>query len=214
LTRPSSMSAAGLHQDRQGRVASDTRDILRQLLKRHAPDVRRRIGRKIPRRWRSVLSVDDVMQQTYTDTYLSMERSVPLEERSFSAWLWKVAQYNLFSALRMLEAEKRGEGHCRLRPEDAEDSYVALCELLDAGATTPSRHAARNEARTALENALQRLPEPYRRVVQLFDLEERPMQEVAQTLNRSLGAAYMIRARAHHCLRTIMGGPSQYFSTP
>jgi DNA-directed RNA polymerase specialized sigma24 family protein len=44
----------------------------------------------------------------------------------------------------------------------------------------------------------------------MYDLEGRPVQEVAQALGRSPGAVYMLRARAHRRLSEIMGTASRY----
>jgi RNA polymerase sigma factor (sigma-70 family) len=78
--------------------------------------------------------------------------------------------------------------------------------------TTPSRQAARREAVEILERTLAKLPTDYAKVVRLYDLECRPIAEVARELGRSEGAVYMLRARAHEWLRETMGTESQFFS--
>ena len=72
--------------------------------------------------------------------------------------------------------------------------------------------AARNEAWAALKQAIRRLPEDYQQVVRMYDLEEQPVETVARVLQRSPGAVYMVRARAHRMLRDLLGGPSDYFT--
>ena len=195
------------------RSASGDRHALRTLLREHGPRIRRQLTGRIPKHFQSVLSVDDVMQQTYTDVFLNIGRFVPQQEGSFEAWVSRIANHNLIDALRMLEAEKRGADSRRVQPKTQEESFVALCEMLSAGLTTPSQHVARGEACSALRRALEQLPRDYRRIVHMSDLERRPMKEVAKALGRSPGAAYMIRSRAHHRLRELMGAPSEYFST-
>jgi RNA polymerase sigma-70 factor, ECF subfamily len=192
--------------------SGDTR-ALRKLLEEHAPAVRKWLAGKIPHRWQSVLSVDDVMQQTYTDAFLDIKGFVLVGGDSFGAWLMKLAQCNLVDALRMLEAEKRGEGRRPITPPNSDDSCMSLYESLMATSSTPSRQAARDEALAALNAALEQLPDDYRHVVQMYDLEGRPVEEVARVLQRSPGAVFMIRKRAHCRLRRIIGGNgSQYFS--
>ena len=139
---------------------------------------------------------------------------MPQGDASLAAWLLKIANRNLIDVLRMLEAEKRGKSHRQIRPEAREDSSVALYEVLSAGGTRP-QPACGPGARpcAALGRAIQQLPEVYRRAVQMFDLDGRPMEEVARALDRSVGAAYMIRARAHRRLGELMETPSKYFST-
>ena len=185
---------------------------LEELLQGHGHVVRRRLAGEIPRRWQSALSMDDVMQQTYADAFLDIDRFVQDGEGSFTTWLTTLAKCNLVDALRMLQAEKRGNGRRRIQPEARNESFVALYELLDAGRTTPSQHLAREEARTALECAIRQLPESYRRVVEMYDLRGESVDKVAQALKRSPAAVYMVRARAHRRLREVMGNPSKYFS--
>ena len=193
---------------------NDSRHRLSEILKEHSAELRRRLAGKIPRRWRSALSVDDVMQQTYTDAFLNIDRFVPRGERAFAAWLFRIADRRLIDALRMLEADKRGTDHRRVQPKIHEDSILALYEMLGAAGTTPSQHAARNETRGLLDRAIQQLPEVYRQAVQMYDLDGQPIDEVAQLLGRSPGAVHMVRARAHERLRELMGSDSKYFTKP
>ena len=195
-----------------GQAARGDGDALTHLLKRHGPVVRMRLAGQIPRRWRPVLSVDDVMQQTYIDAFVDLDRFVPNGRGSFPAWLHSLAKCNLIDALRTLEAEKRGNNHRRIEPRTREDSFTALHEWIGETCSTPSRHAARDEACATLQWAVQQLPETYLQVVEMYDLQDRPINDVARKLNRSPGAVFMIRARAHRRLREIMGHASHYLT--
>lgn len=194
-------------------AAAGDHAALSTLVKQHGLIVRRNLANRIPRRWQSVLSVDDVMQQTYTDAFVYMDRFDPNGAQSFTSWLMTLARCNLIDAVRMLEAEKRGKGRKRVEPVSRDDSIVALTELLGVSGSTPSRQVARAEARDALRSAIERLPEAYRKVVEMYDIQGQPMVDVAEALNRSPGAAYMIRARALRRLRALMGDISSYLST-
>ncbi len=83
---------------------------------------------------------------------------------------------------------------------------------LGGTATTPSGHAARDEAKTALDRAIAKLPDHYRRVIQMYDLEEQPLANVAEAMERSRGATSIMRHRAIRMLGEIMGTASQYLS--
>ena len=97
--------------------------------------------------------------------------------------------------------------------QDRLNPMIALHELLSGSVTTPSRHAARNEAKAAMEKAIEILPEVYRKVVTWYDLEGRSSQEVAAALSRSRGAVAMLRARALAKLRDILKSRSDYLSS-
>ena len=192
-------------------VAGD-RTALACVLREHSSCIRSAVAGQIPRRWRSVLSEQDVVQQTFADAVRDIGRFTGTDEVSFAAWLVRLAQCNLRDGLRSLEAHKRGGNRNRVGVGGSGDSVLALVEVLSASGTTPSGHVAANEIRAVLEESISRLPETYRRVVQLYDLDGNPVTHVAQTLNRSPGAVFMLRARAHRQLRELMGATTQYFS--
>ncbi len=200
-------------QDRSSAAPGGDRSQSARLLAEHGLAVLEWLSDKIPRRWQAVLSAEDVLQQTCIDAFLHFDQFVPETENSFAAWLRTIAERNLLNALRGLEADKRGGKHRRVEPRTADDSFDLLCEQLASSQSTPSRHVARDEARAALSNAVQQLPEDYRRVVQMYDLDAQPVEDVARVLNRSPGAVHMIRARAHEWLGEVLGSATRYFST-
>lgn len=191
-------------------VAGD-REALAELLKRHAPLLRRNAALSIPRRWQALLSIDDLLQQTFTDATLDIKRFVPRADASFDGWLATLARRNLQDAIRLLEADKRGGGARPLPLTNPDESYDGLFELLQDPGGSPSRHAARNEIHAALEQAIGLLPPDHGRVVRMYDLDGRGIEEVAAALQRSPGAVYMLRARAHRWLREILGRSSRFF---
>lgn len=188
------------------------REALTALLKRHDAAVRQEVAINLPQRWRTDLAVDDVLQVSYTDAFLAIAQSKAADERSFCAWLKRTALNNLRDAIRALEAEKRGGNARRIHaatPADASQSLLAA--LLGADSMTPSRALMRAEAEAALRTALESLPEPYRRAIQLYDLEGRKIDEVAAELKRSPGAVHLLRVRAHDRLREILTGQDSFF---
>ena len=195
------------------RAVNGNREALAALLVRHGPQVRRLLRGKIPARWQSVLSDDDVMQQTYAEAVANIAQFTSNTEDAFAAWAATIARRNLLDAIRMLEAEKRGGGRRPICLESLQDSYFALFDsLLSRPQSTPSRRVAKAEAESALRRALACLPEVQARVVLLYDLQGRSVQEVAEALERSPGAVFMLRARAHRRLVEILGTPSNFLS--
>ena len=87
---------------------------------------------------------------------------------------------------------KRGGSGGRVHQTLQSDSSVRLLESAGWTSTTPSRDAAAREACDLVHVALQRLPEIYREVLRLTELEGRTPTEVAETLGRSVGAAVVV----------------------
>jgi len=186
-------------------------DALAELFERFGPAVRAALAAEIPHRWQSVISADDVMQETYTDAFLGLSQFTPRGPGSFAAWLTTVARRNLLDALRMLEADKRG-GRRRIQGQGAEESLLALHDRLASTRSTPSRHASQKEAVAFLRSAIEQLPPKYRTVVEMYDLEGKPVTEVAAALGRSPGAVFMLRSRAHRMLAANLGAASKFLS--
>jgi RNA polymerase sigma-70 factor, ECF subfamily len=202
------------------RAAEGDEAALVALLEEHGPRVRGAVASSINRKWRSVLDDDDVMQVTYLE---AVTRIGGLRERSlagFIAWLKTIAENNLRDAIRGLEAAKRPDPSKRVTGKTGggggggvdDSSYVALVEVVGATMTTPSMNVAAGEARSFMDEALSELPEDYARVIRLYDLEQRAVEEVMAELGRSKGAVYMLRARAHDALRDRMGRSEMFFS--
>jgi len=188
------------------------RAALGELLERHGPEVRRRLRGKIPRRWRSLLTYDDVMQQAYFDAMVDIGKFQPRGAGSFIDWLTTLARHNLLDAVEALKAAKRGGKRQRIQPRSEEESLAAFFEQLSSGVSTPSQRAARKEALACLRRAIDQLPQDWRAVVEAYDLKNLPVDEVAGALARTPGSVFMLRKRAHRRLREIMGATSQYFS--
>ena len=182
-----------------------------ELIERHGPSIRRRFTRKIPKRWQSVLSLDDLMQETYTDAFLHITDFEPRGESAFESWLATIARHNLINALQMLEADKRGGQRWRAQLVDS-DSFDTFYDQLVGTNNTPSRDAAKLEACSALKGAMAQLQEDHHNVVQLYDLEGRSVADVSRMIRRSNGAMFMLRARAHRALRQFMGTASDFLS--
>ncbi len=194
-------------------AANGDRDALVRLLKQHTGAARAAISGKIPKRWQSLLSYDDIIQQTYADAAVGIVNFNSRDGAAMGKWFGTIAKRNLGNAIKMLEAEKRGGNHRRIEG-GGDESFVHLWEYISTTSGTPSRHAAIHEAKTVLTKAIAQLPEDYARVVQMHDLEGRNIKEVAASLNRSQGAVFMLRARAHEKLHEFMGRTSKFFSGP
>jgi len=191
-------------------------DALITLLEEIAPEIRRRIASKLTSELRIDLDEDDVMQVTYMEAVMRLDRFTTGGVGEFISWLTRLAQNNIIDAQRAMNAAKRPSSGNRVgtNQHEGSTSMVALVEMLGVTSSTPSMHAAAGEAAMALERALATLPIDYQKCVRMYDLQSKTVAEVAAELGRSEGAVFMLRARAHDRLREAMGSESQFFSTP
>jgi RNA polymerase sigma-70 factor (ECF subfamily) len=80
-----------------------------------------------------------------------------------------------------------------------------LISQLDGHGTTPSQGAMRIEDQARLIDAVQRLPEKYRQVLQLRCYGGLPFEEVAQKVGVTVGNARVLMVRAIERLKTELG---------
>lgn len=190
--------------------AGDT-DSLAALLRSHGPTVRGRLRISAP--WQAQLDAADIMQVTYLEAFLRIKELSANELDGFVAWLERIAENNLRDAIRELTRARRPDPRYRIGGGDRDESMSTLLATLADDTRTASSICAGREAVSLLEKALKHLPEDYRQVVELFDLEGRPAEEVAHVMGRSRGGIYVLRVRAHSRLRELLGSTTRFFGT-
>lgn len=188
------------------------KDALSALLTQYGPSIAGRLSSQIKSVHRSSIDADDVMQVTYLEAFLRIQSLEDNGPDAFAGWLTQIATNNLLDAIRELERQKRPPASRRIMAEGSESGPAALLDRIGWTSTTPSRCVVNEESQARLLESIDRLPPDYARVVRRFDLEGRTAREVAQELDRSVGAVYMLRARALDHLRTLLSGLADPFN--
>ena len=156
----------------------------------------RRHNQRIYRAVRSILRDDseteDVMQETYVRAY---EHLAQFEGRArFSTWLTRIA---------VNESIRRSVLRGRLDPLDIErpEREDETMSLLQQKQPSPESNVSLSEMAAMLEKAITALPDRYRAVVVLRDLEEMSTGETAEALSLSESNVKVRLHRAHELLR-------------
>jgi RNA polymerase sigma-70 factor (ECF subfamily) len=130
---------------------------------------------------------------------------------SLRTWLYRIALHEASNQRRWWSRHKRQEITIE-SPADSADNDgegEALClgaTLADAGGT-PFDHAAQNEVRTRVEEALRQVPEAFRTVVILREIEGFAYEEIAEILRVNLGTVKSRLTRGRSALRTLLAPP-------
>jgi len=191
------------------RARTGDKEAVGELLLRHGPAIGQRLD--INKKWQSILESKDVMQVTYFEAFEQIAR-FDGDARAFPNWLRRIAENNLRDAIQGLERAKRPQPEKRVAGgPNAKDDPVGLYELV-TGDASPSRHAARNEARMILEAEIDTLPDAYRMVLRLVYLEDKSVADVALLIGRTKGAVHLLRIRAVDRLRNRLGSASRFLS--
>jgi RNA polymerase sigma-70 factor (ECF subfamily) len=156
--------------------------------------IMRRYNQRLYRVARAILHDDDeaedVMQEAYVRAYQYLDQ---FEGRApFSAWLTRIA---VNEALARLRLRKRNQ-----QLDDTEDDGELRMNIVEAS-PNPEQNASSAELGQLLEEALLALPEKYRTVVMLRDVEELSTSETAAALDLSEENVKIRLHRGHEMAR-------------
>jgi len=159
------------------------------LMNRHMPAVRRRVKSMAPNTW----DEDDLVQETFLKAWrhLSSFRS----DASFRTWITRVATNEV------LQQYRRN----RRSPAGPAATGLDTCASHDE---SPHEALARMETRQTIRTAIARLPEKYRRVLILRDLDELTTHEAARCLQSGVPLVKSRHFRARQLLSTAILGRS------
>jgi len=129
----------------------------------------RRHNQRIYRAVRAVLKdeheVEDVMQQAYINAFTHLDQ---FEQRAqFSTWLTRIALNEAFRQRRKTRASQSREE----LSSDVDANRGELMDTIASGQPDPERQAYAQEISRMLEDAVDALPETYRTVFMLRDIE-------------------------------------------
>ena len=134
----------------------------------------------------------DLVQETFLQATKAFPQFEGRTEAELRAWLRKTLVNNILETQKRFRTLKRA---VTLEVPLEPDGSAAAIEL-SCPASRPSSLAVTAERRVAVECALARLPEDYRRVLTLRSFEDRPFEEVGRELARSAEAARRLWSRA------------------
>lgn len=153
----------------------------------------RRHNQRLYRTARSVLKdeadVEDVMQRAYINAFLHLAQ---FEERArFSTWVTRITLNEAFATRRLQRARP---SVAVAETADLPDSERASMSTLIAPQADPERQAYAAELRRLIETAVDTLPESYRTVFMLREIEGLSTAESAEGLGLTEEA---VRTRLH-----------------
>jgi RNA polymerase sigma-70 factor (ECF subfamily) len=149
---------------------------------------RERLRRFVVKLVKDTDEAENIVQETFTEAYRQIEEF--RGESSVSTWLFSIAKHLAYGHLRT------SDRHNYLEHETIEFLQV------DQGPTDTRtlEDVELSERKRIVHDALQELPEHYRRVVQLRDLEEKSTAETADQLDLT---EVNVRVRLHRARKAL-----------
>lgn len=135
---------------------------------------------------------EDVMQDAYVRAYQHLHQ---FEGRApFAGWLLRIAVNEALGRLRVRD---------RSRPLDADENQEVSMNMVEPS-LDPEQSASRAELGLLLEQAVLGLPEAYRAVVMLRDVEELSTAETAEALELTQENVKIRLHRGHAMMREML----------
>jgi RNA polymerase sigma-70 factor (ECF subfamily) len=196
------------------KATAGDRAALEQLLLEHYTRLSRRVAQELAGPLGRLVSVDDILQETFIQAIRDIKKCNSRSPESFAAWLSTIADNRLRDTRKELRRKRRGGGRRRVGgPPASQASTIAdLVELIADPGDTPSRPIARQEAIQAIQVGLAGLPADQREAIRLRYLGGRSIGETAAAMGRTAAAVRGLVHRAKKALREALGHSSLWFS--
>lgn len=126
-------------------------------------------------------------------------------DSSLRTWIYRIALHEASNQRRWWSRHRGREVTIETPADDAERNSVCLKDKLVDEHASPFEMAAHEEIRAKVESELRHLPEPFRTVVILRDLEGMTYDEIAEILGAQLGTVKSRLVRGRAMLRLRLG---------
>jgi RNA polymerase sigma-70 factor (ECF subfamily) len=145
----------------------------------------------------------DITQEVFIKVFRSI-RSFH-GDASLRTWLYRIALHEASNQRRWWSRHKRQEVTIDVPAESEEsgETFSLASTLADQG-DSPFDHASQNETRVRVEASLRQLPEVFRTVVVLREIEGFAYEEIAEILDVNIGTVKSRLTRGRSALRTLL----------
>jgi RNA polymerase sigma-70 factor (ECF subfamily) len=145
----------------------------------------------------------DITQEVFIKVFRSI-RSFN-GDSSLRTWLYRIALHEASNQRRWWSRHKRQEVTIDSQSEsENNDETFSLASTLADQSNSPFDHAAQKELRAKVEACLHQLPECFRTVVVLREIEGLSYDEIAEILEVSLGTVKSRLMRGRAAMRTLL----------
>jgi RNA polymerase sigma-70 factor (ECF subfamily) len=148
------------------------------------------------RRLQGRFDPSDLAQETCLEAYRNFATFRGDSEAQLVAWLKRILDSKGAQLIRQFyQTQSRAVAREEPLIESVDASSAAIERLADQTGLSPSQVSQRKESAVRLSDAISTLGDAEREVIILHGLEEVPMPEVAERLNRTLDGVWKLWAR-------------------
>jgi RNA polymerase sigma-70 factor (ECF subfamily) len=174
------------------RILSGEKELFEILMRRHNQTLYRIVKGYL----QDDDDVEDVMQNTYLKSYDKLQQFQG--SAAFSTWLIRIGINE--SLLKIRDTKKRNTVYI----SENELRYEKIVQLTDSKQMNPEKLAIRHETRKLIEHAIERLPEKYRVIYILKEVEGLDNREIEKCLDISDSNIKVRLHRAKSILKEVL----------
>lgn len=181
--------------DLVGRLQAGDRSVFREIVRRHQD----KVYRLTLRLTRNEARAQDAMQDAFLQVFRKIHQFQ--EQSAFSTWLYRIA---INAALMRIRSERK---HTEISLDDASPRYNEageISELVEDWSASLEEQVSNRQLAMFAAEAVDHLPEAYRSVFVLRELEEFSTEEVAQMLDLTVPTVKTRLHRARLALRKAL----------
>jgi RNA polymerase sigma-70 factor (ECF subfamily) len=136
---------------------------------------------------------EELVQEAYRRALAARQKPEPLTEEAARAWLFTIL---------------RNIWHNEIRKRNRWTSDSSVLEEIPESSESPELQVARKLLQSEVRDAIDMLPEPFREVVLLRDIEGLCYAEIARIVGCPPGTVMSRLARARESLRRLLSAPA------
>jgi RNA polymerase sigma-70 factor, ECF subfamily len=152
----------------------------------------------------SKIDLSGVVNQTLYEAHMDKTDWQSWEEHQITEWLGKILSNNLKDEINKFTTKGRDVSR-EVPIHKFDESATGIEAWLASQGSTPSQRASKNEELIRLANALAKLPEKNRRVIELHHLRQLSIDKTAEILDETRQSVVGLLYRGMIQLRKIMG---------
>jgi RNA polymerase sigma-70 factor (ECF subfamily) len=149
------------------------------------------------------------------DVFIKVFRSIGgfHGDSSLRTWIYRIAMHEASNSRRWWVRHKKAEITIDdASPEDENDLHFSLRDTLADKRDSPFENARQSQLRATVEAALREVPENFRTVVILREIEGMAYDEIAEILNINMGTVKSRLLRGRAALRILLGAQLPEFA--
>ena len=161
---------------------------------------------QIERKLRSKVDASDLVQQTLLEAHRGLSQFRGGTEEEWLAWLRRILSHNATDYVRQYHGTEKRQvrREVPIHVSSGQGISGSFTREPSAPGETPSQIVLKRERELEVAAAVDQLPDDYREVILLRNLQRLSFNEVAERMDRSRPAAQMLWLRALRQLESVL----------